>query len=127
MNECDISEFHLNDFYRNTGIKFCRIIGSALTNLKSRFILNIKDKYKIKKCNENGDTLWVTANWEEELIIMDVKKKEYELILFCMGSFGSISRIYSLQAGAPFAYVAIDAPTAPGQLSIEEFKKKLKL
>jgi len=69
LEDCNISEFHLNDFYRNTGIKFCRIIGSALTNLKSRCLLNIKDKYKICEDDE-----WRTADNQEETTIIEAKR-----------------------------------------------------
>lgn len=79
MNECDISQFHLNDFYRNTGLKFCKIINSMLMNLKSRFILNIKDKYKIKmvdRINEHTEKeYWATADEDEELLIMEIKRR----------------------------------------------------
>ena len=75
LENCNISEFHINDFYRNTGIKFCRIIGSALTNLKNRYILNITDIYKI---NEQGE--WRTADKNEETIIITAKKKALSIL-----------------------------------------------
>ena len=68
LNECNISEFHINDFHRNAGIKFCRIIGSALKNLKSRCILDVTDQYKICEDNE-----WRTATKYEVSIITKAK------------------------------------------------------
>ena len=75
LDNCNISEFHINDFYRNTGIKFCRIIGSALSNLKNRCILNISDRYKIFENDQ-----WRTADKDEETIIIQAKYKALDIL-----------------------------------------------
>lgn len=46
-----------------------------------------------------------------------------KVMAFAMGSFGSYSRILSLLHNAPYAYVPLTKKTAPGQLSIDDFKK----
>ncbi len=47
-----------------------------------------------------------------------------DLIAFCMGEKGAISRVFSLYAGSPICYAALPGEkVAPGQLSIVEMKE----
>ncbi|CAB49371.1 3-dehydroquinate dehydratase [Pyrococcus abyssi] len=48
------------------------------------------------------------------------------LIAFCMGSKGKISRIFSSMY-SPITYVALDKKAAPGQLTLEELRVILKI
>ncbi|MDK2853143.1 MAG: 3-dehydroquinate dehydratase [Thermococcaceae archaeon] len=52
-----------------------------------------------------------------------VRLYEYEknLIAFCMGEKGKISRIFSLVL-SPFTYASLGEAAAPGQLSVEEMR-----
>lgn len=50
-----------------------------------------------------------------------------KIINFAMGSFGTYSRVISLLHNAPYAYVPLTKKTAPGQLSLEDFKSILTL
>jgi hypothetical protein len=45
-------------------------------NLKRRFILNVKDKFKIKMVDEfdKDKEYWTTADEDEEILIMEIKK-----------------------------------------------------
>lgn len=55
--------------------------------------------------------------------MMDVQIKWSKLVMaFSMGSFGSYSRVISLLHNAPYAFVPLTKKTAPGQLSIVDFK-----
>lgn len=47
------------------------------------------------------------------------------LIAFAMGDNGRMSRILCLYLGAPFTYVSLGKPVAPGQFSLEQVKKIL--
>ena len=60
------------------------------------------------------------------IIDLQIKWSE-KIIAFAMGKFGSYSRILSLIHGAPIAYVPLNMKTAPGQLSLENFKTIYKL
>ncbi|WP_457754726.1 type I 3-dehydroquinate dehydratase [Thermococcus sp.] len=57
-----------------------------------------------------------------------VRLYEYEknLIAFCMGEKGKISRALSLIL-SPFTYASLDEATAPGQLNVEDMKMLLVL
>jgi hypothetical protein len=74
-----VSKFHLRDFYRATGQKFCKLINSSLLNLKNRCILNIKEKYKFKVvCDEK--VVWYIADEEEEALIIAAKYQALALM-----------------------------------------------
>ena len=47
------------------------------------------------------------------------------LIAFAMGDSGKMSRILCLYLGAPFTYVSLGKPVAPGQFSLDQIKKIL--
>ena len=47
---------------------------------------------------------------------------EVDLIAFCMGELGKISRLVCLYLGAPYTYVSLGRPVAPGQYSLEEIR-----
>ena len=53
------------------------------------------------------------------------EKNHIQIVTFAMGRKGSVSRILSPIFGAAFTFAALDEPTAPGQISIEEMKKNL--
>ena len=46
-----------------------------------------------------------------------------ELIAFCMGDMGKISRLVCLYLGAPYTYVSLGRAVAPGQYSLAEIKR----
>jgi len=50
------------------------------------------------------------------------KKQGAGLIAFAMGDYGRISRILCLHLGAPYTYVSLGKPVAPGQFSLDEIK-----
>jgi 3-dehydroquinate dehydratase-1 len=55
------------------------------------------------------------------------KKQSAGLIAFAMGDFGRISRILCLHLGAPYTYVSLGKPVAPGQFSLDEIKSLRRL
>ena len=55
------------------------------------------------------------------------KKGKVNLVAFAMGDLGRTSRILSLFLGSPFTYVSLGKPIAPGQFSVDEINKIIKL
>tara|TARA_Y100000590_G_scaffold286088_1_gene321931 strand:- start:5214 stop:5912 length:699 start_codon:yes stop_codon:yes gene_type:complete len=52
------------------------------------------------------------------------EKSKFQLLAFCMGESGSISRILSPMLGAPFIYCSYgNKSTAPGQINIKHLKE----
>jgi 3-dehydroquinate dehydratase-1 len=49
------------------------------------------------------------------------------LIAFAMGDEGRMSRILCLYLGAPFTYVSLGKPVAPGQFSLDEVKRIIRV
>ena len=47
---------------------------------------------------------------------------DIQLIAFCMGDTGKMSRIICLYFGSPYTYVSLGKPTAPGQYSLSYIK-----
>lgn len=45
------------------------------------------------------------------------------LISFAMGDAGRMTRVLCMQLGSPYAYVSLGRAVAPGQLSLEEFRR----
>jgi 3-dehydroquinate dehydratase type I len=68
-------------------------------------------------------------SWEDNFSILSLisyaKKKNQEILAFCMGEKGKMSRIFSPLMGAAWAYASITRgkTSAPGQLTVEEMKK----
>ena len=46
-----------------------------------------------------------------------------ELVAFCMGEMGRISRLVCLYLGAPYTYVYLDRPVAQGQYSLADIRE----
>jgi len=62
---------------------------------------------------------------EDNIKVLSLYKfsKGSDLIAFCMGSLGTLSRIMCLFAGSPLTYSSLpDEAVAPGQLSIETMR-----
>jgi 3-dehydroquinate dehydratase I len=76
----------------------------------------------------NNNKLVTTANCIEDtlrvLSLYETVDKSVNLVAFCMGEIGVVSRLLcALQSNCPFTYAALDRPVAPSQLTIEQMKK----
>jgi 3-dehydroquinate dehydratase-1 len=76
----------------------------------------------------NNNKLVTMANSLEDTLrvlnLYEAVDKSVNLVAFCMGEIGLVSRILcALHPQCPFTYAAIDRPVAPGQLTIEQMKK----
>lgn len=67
-----------------------------------------------------------TANsFEDSLIPLELLKEETDVITFCMGELGELSRIYAPHLGCPINFVPPTESwiTADGQLTLNKWKK----
>jgi 3-dehydroquinate dehydratase type I len=68
-------------------------------------------------------------SWEDNFnvlaLISQAKKRNREIVAFCMGEKGRMSRIFSPLMGAAWAYASLDEKhrSAPGQLTVKEMRK----
>jgi len=61
------------------------------------------------------------------ILRMYSRNGKINLIAFAMGNSGRISRILCLYLGSPYTYVSLGKPVAPGQFSVDEMKKIVKI
>ena len=67
-------------------------------------------------------------SWEDNLSILSLipfaKERRQEIVAFCMGEKGKISRVFSPFVGAAWTYASINRTraSAPGQLTVRELK-----
>ncbi len=68
-------------------------------------------------------------SWEDNLLILSLipyaRKRGQEIVAFCMGEKGKMSRIFAPLMGAVWTYAALNKnrTSAPGQLTVQELKK----
>jgi 3-dehydroquinate dehydratase-1 len=91
---------------------------------KTPSITALVQKYKAMKKISNHIKIVATAKSTKDTVsILSLYKKQGKgLIAFAMGDFGRISRILCLHLGAPYTYVSLGKPVAPGQFSLDEIK-----
>lgn len=109
-----------------------------LSQTKSNVLISWHDFKKTPKLNELVLKLNQMSKYSQYVKIVTTAKHvqdpakvlalysratKVHLIAFCMGEIGKISRIVSLYMGAPFTYVSLGKAVAPGQYSLQEFKK----
>jgi 3-dehydroquinate dehydratase type I len=75
-------------------------------------------------------------SWEDNLLLLSLipfaKEKNQEIVTFCMGEKGKMSRVFAPWMGAAWTYASLRSgrSSAPGQLTVREMKeiwKKLNL
>ena len=89
---------------------------SELLILMSSYSNNIK---VVTMANSVDDTLRVLSLYKSI-------NRSVNLIAFCMGDIGIVSRVFcAFQSNCPFIYAALDRPVAPGQITIEQMEKLL--
>lgn len=73
--------------------------------------------------NSYGDSLKILN------ILNRAQKKKLNLVAMCMGKYGKITRVMGPILGSYLSFVALDGKTktAPGQLTIDEYKKIIAL
>ncbi|MGQ0790687.1 MAG: type I 3-dehydroquinate dehydratase [Nitrosopumilaceae archaeon] len=64
-----------------------------------------------------------TQNDSSNILSLYNNSDKTSLIAFAMGDYGKMSRILCLYLGAPFTYVSLGKPIAPGQFSLDQIKR----
>jgi len=64
-----------------------------------------------------------TQNDSSNILSLYNNSAKTNLIAFAMGDYGKMSRILCLYLGAPFTYVSLGKPVAPGQFSLDQIKR----
>ena len=91
---------------------------------------NLKKKInQMKKFSTNIKIVTTAKSPDDSNRVLQLysKKEKMNLIAFSMGDLGRASRILSLYLGAPYIYVSLGKPIAPGQFSLDEVKKIINL
>lgn len=96
--------------------------GSTPSEKQLSDLLNLMSSYS------NNNKLVTTARSLEDnlrvLSLYDTVDKSANLVAFCMGELGLVSRVVcALQRNCPFTYASLGRPIAPGQVTIEQMKK----
>jgi len=71
----------------------------------------------------------LARSWEDNFSILSLlsyaKKRKREIIAFCMGEKGKMSRIFSPLMGGAWTYASLtsEGASAPGQLPVEEIRE----
>lgn len=77
----------------------------------------------MKKISNHIKIVTTAKSTKDTASILSLYKKQSKgLIAFAMGDYGRISRILCLHLGAPYTYVSLGKPVAPGQFSLDEIK-----
>jgi len=84
---------------------------------------------EMKKFSKNIKIVTTAKNIDETIRVLQLytKKGNFNLIAFCMGESGKISRILCLNFGGPYTYVSLGKAVAPGQFSVNEVKRLSKI
>ncbi len=94
-----------------------------ITEMKEIILEAVKKRADIIKII--GTATSIQDNLKMLFLPQFAKKKNIQIVAFAMGSKGTVSRILSPIFGAAFTFAALDKPTAPGQISIDDMKKNL--
>lgn len=83
-----------------------------------------------------GDIVKIVSTakkWEDNLRMLELvnraREEDINIISFCMGSMGRISRVCSLIMGGYLTFVSLDSgqESAPGQMTVHEMKKAIEI
>ncbi|MFC1891046.1 type I 3-dehydroquinate dehydratase [Thermodesulfobacteriota bacterium] len=111
-----------------------KIIISTHINESTPSFDDLKDIFQ-KSVSTGADIVKIITmaeKWEDNLRVLDLipisKEQGTELVAFCMGSTGRISRIFSLLLGAYLTFTSLESgqESASGQIPVAEMNKLLK-
>jgi len=81
---------------------------------------------KMKEYSSNVKIVTMAKNMSDNLTVLKLyetaKRSNTNLITFCMGEYGVLSRVLCTYAGAPFTYASLTDAIAPGQLTLKKMR-----
>ncbi|TGM76012.1 type I 3-dehydroquinate dehydratase [Leptospira levettii] len=96
---------------------------SILANEMNQFIANskpVKKKNPIYKFAITPENIEETADFLNDIKLLS---KTQTMIGICMGELGIISRVFGDKFNSSFTFMTLGEPKAPGQISVDTFKK----
>jgi len=81
---------------------------------------------KMKEYSNKVKIVTMAKNVNDNLAVLKLydtaKRSNVNLITFCMGEYGILSRVLCTYAGAPFTYATLTDAIAPGQLTVKQMR-----
>lgn len=81
---------------------------------------------KMKEYSTNVKIITTAKNVSDNFAVLKLyetaKRYSINLIAFCMGEYGVLSRVLCTYAGAPFTYASLTDAIAPGQLTLRQMR-----
>jgi 3-dehydroquinate dehydratase-1 len=81
---------------------------------------------KMKEYSSNVKIVTMAKSTNDNLKLLKLyevaKRSSINLITFCMGEYGVLSRVLCTFAGAPFTYASLADVVAPGQLTVKQMR-----
>ncbi len=81
---------------------------------------------KMREYSSNVKIVTTAQNLGDNLKVLrlydSARRSNTNLISFCMGEHGTLSRVLCTYAGAPFTYASLTDATAPGQLTVKQMR-----
>jgi 3-dehydroquinate dehydratase-1 len=129
-NYIDIELNREGTIFENYASSKYQVIYSYHSFKKSITLKEMKDYIASAKPVKSGKIIFKFAITPEDInetadFLNDIQtlSKDHTMIGICMGETGIISRVYGDLYASSFTYTTIGAPKAPGQLTVETFKK----
>jgi 3-dehydroquinate dehydratase I len=129
-NFVDIEMNREGTIFENYANSKYQIIYSYHSFKKSINLKEMKEYISSAKPVKSGKVLYKFAITPEDIsetadFLNDIQSlsAEYTMIGICMGETGILSRVYGDFYGSSYTYMTIGVPKAPGQLTVETFKK----
>ena len=117
----------LHDYIKKTNTE---ILVSWHDFKKTPSITALKKMYKqMRKFSKNIKIVTNAKTHDDSSKILSLysNSTKTNLVAFAMGDEGRMSRILCLYLGAPFTYVSLSRPVAPGQFSLDQVKRIIRV
>ena len=119
--------WYFHDYIKKTNTE---ILVSWHNFKKTPSIPALKKMYKqMRKFSKNIKIVTNAKTHDDSTKILSLysNSTKTNLVAFAMGDEGRMSRILCLYLGAPFTYVSLGKPVAPGQFSLDQVKRIIRV
>lgn len=129
-NFLDIELNREGTIFENYALTKYQIIYSYHSFKKSINLKEMQDYIQSAKPVKSGKMIFKFAITPEDIqetseFLNDIQvlSRDFTMIGICMGELGILSRVFGDQYGSRFTYMTIGEPKAPGQITVETFRK----